>query len=84
MRDYFDNRWSTGALAPEDRVEVPTGFALFASEFVPEGGPPREWAERRYAVRRWTPMPRGGHFAATEEPELLARDLVAFFADLTP
>ena len=82
MRDYFDNRWSTDALGPEDRVEVPTGFALFASEFVPEGVPPREWAERRYAIRRWTPMPRGRHFAATEEPELLARDLVAFFAEL--
>ena len=82
MRDYFDNRWSTSALAPEDRVEVPTGFALFASEFVPEGGPPREWAERRYAVQRYTVMPRGGHFAAWEEPDLLAEDVAAFFDDL--
>jgi hypothetical protein len=27
-------------------------------------------------------MPRGGHFAPTEEPESLARDIVAFFGDL--
>ena len=39
-------------------------------QFVPEGEPPREWAERLYDVRRWTPMPSGGHFAPAEEPEL--------------
>jgi pimeloyl-ACP methyl ester carboxylesterase len=83
MRDYFDNRWSTNELAPGDVVEVPTGFAVFSNEFVPEGVPPREWAERRYRIRRWTPMPRGGHFAATEAPDLLARDLLAFFGELT-
>jgi hypothetical protein len=27
-------------------------------------------------------MPRGGHFASAEEPELLARDIAAFFAGL--
>ena len=46
------------------------------------GTPPREWAERLYNVRRWTPMPKGGHFAPAEEPELLARDIAAFFAGL--
>ena len=54
-------------------------FANFAKQFVFEGEPPREWAERLYQVRRWTPMPRGGHFAPIEEPELLARDISAFF-----
>ena len=82
MRDYFDDRWSGQAVGPDDFVGVPTAVAVFAHEFVPEGEPPREWAERLYNVRRWTPMPRGGHFAAAEEPELLARDIVAFFADL--
>ena len=42
---------------------------------------PREWAERLYDVRRWTPMPRGGHFPAAEEPELLAADIAAFFSE---
>jgi pimeloyl-ACP methyl ester carboxylesterase len=49
---------------------------------VSEGSPPREWAERLYDVRRWTLMPSGGHFAAAEEPELLARDIAAFFAEI--
>jgi hypothetical protein len=37
------------------------------------------WAERFFNVQRWTEMPRGGHFAAMEEPELMADDLRAFF-----
>src|SRR6266516_96965 len=83
MRDYYDNRWGgLYTLDPAEFVEVPTAIAVFANEFVPEGTPPREWAERLYDVRRWTPMPSGGHFAAAEEPELLARDIAAFFAEL--
>ena len=82
VRDYYDNRWFNDPIAPNERVTVPTGVALFANEFLAEGTPPREWAERLYDVRRWTPMPRGGHFAAVEEPELLARDIAAFFAEL--
>jgi pimeloyl-ACP methyl ester carboxylesterase len=44
--------------------------------------PPREWVERGYNVQRWTEMPRGGHFAAAEQPELLAEDIRAFFRPL--
>jgi pimeloyl-ACP methyl ester carboxylesterase len=83
MRDYYDNRWlGTSVMGPDDFVDVPTAVAVFANNFVPEGAPPREWAERLYNVRRWTPMPSGGHFAAVEEPDRLARDIVAFFAEL--
>lgn len=82
MRDYFDNRWHGVVLGPGDFVRVPTGIANFARQFVFEGDPPREWAERLYNVRRWTPMPSGGHFAAAEEPERLARDIATFFAEL--
>ena len=84
MRDYFDNdnRRFRITLGPQEFVDVPTGIAVFANNFVDEGTPPREWAERLYNVRRWTPMPRGGHFASAEEPELLARDIAAFFAGL--
>jgi pimeloyl-ACP methyl ester carboxylesterase len=82
IRDYFDNRWSVTALEPDDFVAVPTAIALFTGHFVPEGTPPREWAERLYNVRRWTPMPAGGHFAAAEEPERLAGDIASFFAGL--
>jgi pimeloyl-ACP methyl ester carboxylesterase len=83
MRDYFDNRWYPVTLGPADMVWVPTGVAVFANQFAPEGDPPRSWAERLYHIRRWTVMPRGGHFAAVEEPELLARDIAAFFAELS-
>ena len=62
-------------------VDVPAAFAMF-----PEGhrDPPREYAERFFNVQRWTEMPRGGHFAALEEPELLAADLREFFRPLRP
>ena len=82
IRDYFDNRWSGVRLGPDDFIDVPTAIAVFANHFVPEGAPPREWAERLYNVRRWTPMSRGGHFAPVEEPDLLARDIATFFAEL--
>jgi pimeloyl-ACP methyl ester carboxylesterase len=41
--------------------------------------PPREWGERSYDVQRWTEMSKGGHFAALEEPQLLAEEVRAFF-----
>ena len=82
MRDYFDNRWHGIRIGPEDHVTVPTGIASFARQFAFEREPPREWAERLYDVRRWTPMPKGGHFAPTEDPEAVARDIAAFFGGL--
>lgn len=62
------------------RVEVPTAFAMFPKDLSPA---PREWAERFFHVVRWTEMPRGGHFAALEQPQLFADDIRAFFAELT-
>jgi microsomal epoxide hydrolase len=57
------------------RSEVPAAVALF-----PADAPlPREWAERKVNLKRWTKMPRGGHFAALEEPELYVSDLREFF-----
>ena len=78
MRDYYDNRFHPAGLSAGDFVDVPTAFAAFGRHFVPEGEPPRELLERLYRVERWTEMPRGGHFAAAEEPELLAADIRAF------
>jgi len=80
-RDYFDNHWTGITIGREDFVRVPTGIAVF-KQFLDEGSPPREWAERLYNVRRWMPMPNGGHFAPAEEPERLARDIAVFFAAL--
>ncbi len=61
------------------RVRVPTGCAIFPKESI---RPPRRWAEAHYDVRRWSVMPRGGHFAALEEPEALVAEIRAFFRDL--
>jgi len=84
MRDYHDNRRWQGEpwLGPDDFARAPAAVAVFPHMLVPEGEPPREWAERLYDIRRWTVMPRGGHFAAAEQPELVARDIAAFFATL--
>jgi pimeloyl-ACP methyl ester carboxylesterase len=83
IRDYFDNnRFPEAAIGPDDVVRVPTAVTSFSHHFAYEGVAPREWAERLYDVRRFTPMPRGGHFPASEEPELLADDIAAFFGEL--
>jgi microsomal epoxide hydrolase len=59
-------------------VTVPTAYAAFPKEIL---RPPRAVAERMYTdIRRWTEMPKGGHFAALEQPEALANDVVAFFS----
>jgi pimeloyl-ACP methyl ester carboxylesterase len=82
MRDYYDNRWYGPPIGPDDYVGVPTAMAVLDHGFVPEGEVPRSWYERLYAIHRWTIFPRGGHFAAAEEPDLLAADIRAFFDDL--
>ena len=58
------------------RVEVPSGFSLFAGDVV---RPPRAWLERTTNLVRMTEPARGGHFAPFEEPELYAEELRAFF-----
>jgi pimeloyl-ACP methyl ester carboxylesterase len=58
------------------RVEVPSGFALFPADIT---RPPTAWLERTANVARVTRPPRGGHFAAFEEPELYAAELREFF-----
>src|SRR5215475_13638220 len=61
-------------------IRVPTGYSEFPREIL---HPPRSLAERTYTnIRRWTVMPRGRHFAAMEQPELLAEDIRAFFRPL--
>jgi len=78
-RLYHEVRHSPLHFQQGDRVSVPCGIAHFARE---APFPPRQWIERGYDVRHWTDFPRGGHFAASEEPELLAEDIRAFFRPL--
>ncbi len=68
---------------PAGGVKVPTGYAAFPREILQ---PPRSAAERTTYpdIRRWTPMPKGGHFAAMEQPAALAHEIVEFFRPLRP
>jgi pimeloyl-ACP methyl ester carboxylesterase len=61
------------------RVRAPTAVAAFPADLPV---PVRRFAERHYPVERFTVMPRGGHFAALEVPDLLAEEIRAFFAGI--
>ncbi|WIM89241.1 alpha/beta fold hydrolase [Candidatus Mycobacterium wuenschmannii] len=63
----------------DGRVDLPTGVASFPKEILRT---PRAWCEAAYNITRWTTMPRGGHFAAFEQPDLFVDDVRAFFATL--
>jgi pimeloyl-ACP methyl ester carboxylesterase len=78
MRLYWGEAHDRSRLPAGEQVTVPSGCADFPAEIVRA---PRDWAERQLGdLRRWTEMPRGGHFAAFEEPELLADDVLALLA----
>lgn len=66
----------TRKLQPGQRVEVPTAFTLYPDPRHPR--PPRSYAEKGFNVRRWTEMPRGGHFPAMEVPDLWVENLRAW------
>lgn len=65
------------SLPAGERCETPTAFANFPGEPL-YTAPPRSWAERAYNIVRWSEMPRGGHFAAMEEPDLFVDELRAW------
>jgi pimeloyl-ACP methyl ester carboxylesterase len=76
-RLYVESRRAPLAFQRGDRIKVPCGVLRLAKE---EPMPPRAWVERAYNVVRWTEHPSGGHFAAWEEPDVLARDVREFVA----
>lgn len=79
FRLYYENSKVPLHFASGESVRVPCAIARFPKEI---SRPPRAWVERGYNVQRWSDMPRGGHFAAYEEPELLAEDVKTFFRDV--
>ena len=68
---------SFNSFITDGRVELPTGVAAFPKEILRT---PRRWCEAAYNITHWTTMPRGGHFAALEQPDLFVDDVRAFFA----
>jgi microsomal epoxide hydrolase len=77
---YYRGLLEEGGVAPlneGERCETPTAFANFPGEPL-YTAPPRSWAERAYNIVRWSEMPRGGHFAAMEEPDLFVDEVRAW------
>ena len=75
-RLYWEHQHADPADAGQQHVGVPTGVARYPREVVRF---PRSWVERSYNVTHWAEMPRGGHFAAMEQPELFTDDVRSFF-----
>lgn len=80
IRIYNENSKRPLTFKKNDFVNVPVGFAKFPKE-IPT--PPRFYIEKGYNIQCWTEMPAGGHFAAMEQPELLANDITDFFRSFT-
>jgi microsomal epoxide hydrolase len=76
---YYNALFQEGGngLPEGERCETPTAFANYPGERYIVA-PPRSWADRAYNVARWTEMPRGGHFAAMEAPEVYVADVRAW------
>ena len=79
---YYGRREEGGRLLPKEDLplKVPTAVALFPKEYLEWA--PRSYVERIYNVQRWTEMPKGGHFAALEQPDLLIKDIREFAKNL--
>ncbi|MEZ0304583.1 MAG: epoxide hydrolase family protein [Hyphomicrobiaceae bacterium] len=77
---YYARMHGPWPIPEGETVKVPTGYAEFPKEIL---HPPRSFAEKTYAdIRRWSVMEKGGHFAALEQPDALAREVKEFFSDL--
>ena len=80
IRMYNENSTKPLVFQKGDFVNVPVAFAKFPKELPT---PPRSYVEKGFNIKRWTEMPVGGHFAAAEQPELLASDIINFFKTLS-
>ena len=79
---YYGRREEGGRPLPKEGlpIKAPTAVALFPKEYLEWA--PRSYVERIYNIQRWTEMPKGGHFAALEQPDLLVKDIREFAKDL--
>jgi len=77
MRIYREHRLTAEDAVPSPRLETPIGYADFPKEVAV---PPFRWVTQTYNVVQRTEMPKGGHFAALEQPDLLIDDIRKFFA----
>jgi pimeloyl-ACP methyl ester carboxylesterase len=79
LRLYKETRQRPMHFTAGQRILPPVAVVHFAKELPT---PPRSWVERTYNVTRWTDNEQGGHFAAMEQPQVLAADIRAHFRNL--
>jgi pimeloyl-ACP methyl ester carboxylesterase len=75
IRLYFENSKAPLRFSENDFITIPVGIARFHKE---EPFPPGKFIERGYNIQHWTDFEKGGHFAAMEQPVLLAGDIINF------
>ena len=73
-REYYEDAKS-GAGYREVPNETPTGVSVFPYDFRSV----RVFAQRSNNIVHWSQFDRGGHFAASDAPDLLVEDLRTFF-----
>ena len=75
---YYGRREEGGRTLPKEHLplKVPTAIAIFPKEYLEWA--PKSYVERIYNIKQWTKMPKGGHFAALEQPDLLIKDIKQF------
>ncbi len=65
--------WESFGMPSLDPVAVPTGCSIFPKEIFRTS---RRWAEKRFRrLVHFRELPRGGHFAAFEVPEIFVREI---------
>jgi pimeloyl-ACP methyl ester carboxylesterase len=79
MRIYREHRLAIEEMVPTPHLETPVGYADFPKEVAV---PPFSWITQTYNIVQKTRMPKGGHFAALEQPDLLIVDIRKFFAKI--
>jgi pimeloyl-ACP methyl ester carboxylesterase len=79
MRIYRESRLTIEDMVPTPHMETPVGYADFPKDVAV---PPFSWITQTYNIVQKTDMPKGGHFAALEQPDLLVADIQKFFAKI--
>ncbi|MDB5127562.1 epoxide hydrolase family protein [Mucilaginibacter sp.] len=79
IRLYKESRKAPLKFGRDDRINTPVAFTRFPNELPT---PPRSFVEKSFNIIQWTEMPMGGHFAAMEQPQLLAANIKGFFEQI--
>jgi hypothetical protein len=79
MRIYREDRLTKEETTPAPNLETPVGYADFPKEVAVA---PFSWITQTHNIVQKTCMPKGGHFAALEQPDLLVADIRKFFAKI--